>query len=264
MCFFGIISHVLLLAAFIKDPLKCFRNNGTYLIINLAVSDFIVCLYGLWKINFTPTEHLESTGSVCYSVSVITIFSISLDRYIIVNYPLRHRVLMDTKVMAGWIVLIWVLGTMYFLKWLMFGMSAKDKAIVNYAFSSLILLAVLLYTGAYFSLKKQSRDISSQNSTNTITTRNQEMRILKNKRFLATILLIAAITFACVVSPVLFYQITRSTKDVGDYNEHNKAFKTLYAIIGMIYYFNFAINPLIYFIRFPNYRKTFNCMYLKK
>ncbi|XP_028396433.1 uncharacterized protein LOC114520383 [Dendronephthya gigantea] len=332
--FFGIVSHVLLLAAFIKDPLKCFRNAGICLIVNLAVSDFIVCLLG--PINATlmaeqtqlylqdrfiminyPLKHrvimsakvmagwivltwvlgtmfafkwlifghfiaciLRNEieihikgqtrlylGNICgvnYRVSVITIFSISLDRYIIVNYPLKHRVLMNTKVMAGWLALIWLLGTILFFKWLMFGVSAKDEEIKNYASSSFALLAVLFYAGTYFCLKKQSRNILLHNFTNTTTTRNQETRILKEKRFLTTIILIAFITFVCVVPPIILHQVTITTKGMGDDNESKTVFKTLYNIMGVLYYFNFAINPLIYVIRFPNYRKTFYCMYLKK
>ena len=266
--FFGIISHVLLFAAFIKDPLKCFRNTGIYFIVNLAVSDFVVCLCGPFDVSATSTEqtqlYIRSICSVPNSASVITIFSIALDRYIMVKCPLKHRLLMSAKVMVGWIVLIWVLSALWLFKWLIFGMSAKDEPIISYVFFSIVLLAVLLYTGTYFSLKNQSRNISLQNSTNTITTRNQEMRILKEKRFLTTILLIASITFACVVPTTLVYQFTSSTTDDGDYNEHSTAFNFLRRFMMMIYYFNFAINPLIYFIRFPNYRKTFYCMYLKK
>jgi hypothetical protein len=40
----GVFMHLLLLIALLKDPLKCFRNSGTYLVGNLAVSDFLVCL----------------------------------------------------------------------------------------------------------------------------------------------------------------------------------------------------------------------------
>ena len=40
----GVVSNVLLLVAFIKDPLKCFRNSGTYLMMNLSVSDCLMCL----------------------------------------------------------------------------------------------------------------------------------------------------------------------------------------------------------------------------
>ncbi len=37
--------NVLLLVAFLKDPLKCFRNSGTHLVMNLAVSDCLTCLF---------------------------------------------------------------------------------------------------------------------------------------------------------------------------------------------------------------------------
>ncbi len=41
----GVALNVLLLVAFLKDPLKCFRNSGTYLVMNLAVSDCLMCLF---------------------------------------------------------------------------------------------------------------------------------------------------------------------------------------------------------------------------
>ncbi len=41
----GVALNVLLLVAFLKDPLKCFRNSGTYLVMNLAVSDCLTCLF---------------------------------------------------------------------------------------------------------------------------------------------------------------------------------------------------------------------------
>ena len=39
VCILGVVSNALLLVAFIKDHLKCFRNSGTYLVMNLSVSD---------------------------------------------------------------------------------------------------------------------------------------------------------------------------------------------------------------------------------
>ena len=47
ICFFGVVSHSLLLYAFFKDPLKCFKHSGTFLVINLEVADFIICLVSL-------------------------------------------------------------------------------------------------------------------------------------------------------------------------------------------------------------------------
>ena len=39
----GVILHLLLLYAFLKDPLKCFKNLGMSFVINLAISDLLVC-----------------------------------------------------------------------------------------------------------------------------------------------------------------------------------------------------------------------------
>ncbi|XP_028415760.1 uncharacterized protein LOC114539332 [Dendronephthya gigantea] len=46
---YGVVSHVLLLIAFIKDPLKCFKNSATYLVANLAVSDLLISLFEPYK-----------------------------------------------------------------------------------------------------------------------------------------------------------------------------------------------------------------------
>ncbi len=41
----GVALNVLLLVAFLKDPLKCFRNSGTYHVMNLAVFHCLTCLF---------------------------------------------------------------------------------------------------------------------------------------------------------------------------------------------------------------------------
>ena len=41
----GVALNVLLLVAFFKDSLKCFTNSGTYLVMNLAVSGCLMCLF---------------------------------------------------------------------------------------------------------------------------------------------------------------------------------------------------------------------------
>ena len=52
----AVVSNVLLLVAFIKDPLKCFRNTGTYLVMNLSASD---CLMGV----FSSLAHITPRNS---------------------------------------------------------------------------------------------------------------------------------------------------------------------------------------------------------
>jgi hypothetical protein len=61
---------------------------------------------------------------------------------------------------------------------------------------------VVAYASTYYKLKKQSRNIALQNSNEC---RAQGMRILKEKRFLKTIIIIACIAFVCIVPSVIFF-----------------------------------------------------------
>lgn len=262
VCIFGVISHIFLLVAFIKDPFKYFRNSGIYLVANLAVFDFVMCFLGPVKTSETyHVEVFENISVMINYISYVTIFSISLDRYIMVSYPIKHRVLTGGKLMVGWTALIWLLGALIFLKGVIFGSSTEVELIENAILSLIIVLATVLYTKTYFTLKKQSKTISLQNSANIITNRSQETRILKEQRFLTTIILIAAIAFVSNVSSSTIYQFVLATKL---YMSNNAIYKILVGISGPIYYFNFAINPLIYFTRLPNYRKTFIHLFLRK
>ena len=267
ICFFGIILHLLLFIVFIKDPLKCFRNSGNYLVVNLAVSDFTLCLLGPAAISATPrTILVECISNAHALVSVYTIFSISVDRFTMVRFPLGHRLLMSRKVMASWIAMIWLLAFLYPVQVFIFGLTAKVELAKNCTLAFVIVSTCVLYMATYFTLKRQSRNISSQNSTMTIANRHQEMRILKEQRFLTTIILIACIAFVCLVPTSAVYQVTLSKEwwYDGFTGDGSTKFYVLMAISGAMYFLNFAVNPCIYILRLPNYRKTFQIVYCRK
>ena len=87
----GVVLNFLLLVAFIIDPLKCFRNSGTYLVMNLSVSDCLLSIFYLFRtIKLTPFLSTIAyflviwTGGV--SSASLTSISISIDRFLIVAY----------------------------------------------------------------------------------------------------------------------------------------------------------------------------------
>ena len=88
--------------AFIKDPLKCFRNSGTYLVMNLAVSDCLTCLLSLY-FSFTSGGVLHQIPNFFVGwigcMSFVSITSISIDRFLLVAYLMKYRILMKGKVM---------------------------------------------------------------------------------------------------------------------------------------------------------------------
>ena len=254
----GMISNMLLLVAFAKDPLKCFRNSATYLVINLTVCDCLACLLGpMFHVSVLTTAH--STGwrriytlfVYCFATaSMISITSISVDRFLMIAYPLKHRVLVRGKALIVWLAIIWISSSSFFAVKMFYGDLEKTlDVIIESGGIIIVIFSSVLYASTYYKLKKQSSNIALQNS---IKCRAQEKRILKEKRFLKTIILIACIALVCIVPPLIVFQLSKSMSNVPA------------SIFAGILYINFAVNPLIYILRFPNYRKTFYLLYCSR
>ena len=259
----GLVSNLILLVAFNKDPLKCFRNSGTYLVINLSTSDFLMCIFSL-------AFHITPRTNVLYPyfsffvfwmglASFVSITSVSIDRFLMVTYAIKHRILMNGKVMILWIPAIWILSCAIPLFRLLSDRHDLDSRRALYIFSVIItILSSVMYSSTYYKLKKQSRSIVLQNSNGN---RAQEIRILKEKRFLRTIIIIASIAFLCFI-PYLVWFVLYSY--LGLLEDNQQAFSVLQAVCTSIFYINFAVNPSIYVMRLPSYRKTFYILYCRR
>lgn len=257
ICFFGAISHILLLNGFIKDPLKCFKNSKTYLMANLEVADLFVCLITLcYRIGALRSHQFlrDILLSLALSSSVMTIVSVSIDRYFMVSYPFRHRNFMTAKVTLLWLACIWLLSGVLPSKFLMFGKQQYDGIVANSFGIIIIFIIIVVCTSTGYNLKRQSRNIRSQNST-SIENQAEEIRILKEKRFLNTIVLVACVVAVCIYPVSILDQVLYF---------RGREEKILSIIFNSLFYINFAVNPLIYALRLPNYRKTFLRLYMKR
>ena len=258
----GLVSNVLLLVAFIKDPLNCFRNSGTYLLINLSTSDCMTCVFSL-------AVYIAPRTNVLYQLlfflvfwmglaSFVSITSVSIDRFVMVTYAIKYRILMNGKVMVLWISAIWILSCAIPLFRLLSDRYGLDSGRALYIFCVIIIiLSSVMYSSTYYKLKKQSNSIVLQNSNGN---RAQEIRILKEKRFLRTIIIIASIAFACFI-PFLVFTVLYSY--LGFLEDNRQALLVLHAVCISIFYINFAVNPSIYVLRLPRYRKTFHILYCR-
>ena len=259
-CFLGTISNALMLAACVKDPLKCFRNSGTYLLINLTVSDLMTCLFAplyfgfivIMELNFVFTFLVRAAGIA----SIISIVSISFDRLLLVVYPLKHLIFVKGGSMIIWLLGIWLMASILATLGTLYGGTAGLKGLI-FVVTIFVMLSAALYAITYSKLKEHSKNIASQNSTEN---RAQMKRIQKDKQFLRTIILIACISLVCVV-PSMVYLTLYGSFGISDNNLVHKIFSQL---LYIALYTNFAINPLIYIARLPNYRKTFYLIFCKR
>ena len=165
ICFIGILANLMLLIAFIKDPLKCFRNSATYLVGNLALSDLLLNLLSVSR-TFLDSENavVVFLQYVSFYSSMWTIFSIALDRYLMITYPFKHRFLMSGKKMAIWIAFIWFLSSVHPVKKI-FLRNENDANAKPGVGSVLVLFTAVVYGKTYFVLRKQARSMIGKKTT---------------------------------------------------------------------------------------------------
>ena len=241
----GVMSHLFLLICLAKDPLNCFRNSASYLVSNLALADFIVCTINLMTDMIFVDKFFTifmCTSATAALVSLFSIFSIAVDRYVLTVHPFIHRVHVNGRRIAIWIVLVWVLSLYFAIKVSIFGPSNTDAIIYFTIFITFASLTGLIYLVTFFSLRKQQRNITQHCRQG----RNQTLQ----QEFLKTIIIVAFIqiftllptTIAGLINILLILDADSSI--VG---------KILY----QLYLLNFAINPCVYMWRLKNYRRTF-------
>ena len=236
--------------------------------MNLAFSDFFFCCTTLlYLLVFTVTDVkevkllLKSFLSSCANISCLTVASISVDRLFLVMYPIKRRCWIKKKIIAVWISLIWFVSVSYSLKRFIFGVEKKHENVMYCSFLvALFSLTSVVYASVYIALKRKLRNRTELNEGSEQRNRTEDVSLLKEKKFLKTIILIASITFAGFGPWWTFFYMFEKKLLVRD----NLGYWMLVTAFELFFLASFAINPLIYILRFHNYRKTFQVLYCRK
>ena len=239
---FGAIAHVFLIVAFIKDPLKCFRNSGTYLVGNLAVSDFLFCfippmahhLIGTWRRVPLFVKH------VSMDVSILTIAAISIDRFLMTVYPIKYRVLRKGKFIVVWMASAWlILSGISSETFIHYSLKSMAWHIRHTFETAVTIFSGVMYALTYYKLKKQSKNWALKNISN----RQEQARVMKEKHFLKTISFIASIQIVCIVSSTIFFSY-RSFQGRGSLMPiDSPSAWILNDIFDGLFCLNFPVNP---------------------
>jgi heme/copper-type cytochrome/quinol oxidase subunit 2 len=190
------------------------------------------------------------------------IVSIAADRFLMVAFPFKHHSWMSGKKTLIWIILIWMASS--FLHGTMISSTGSNAYNIDamdiYAAIIIISIAGLLYMLTLFSLRKQARNLARHNPE-CESSSTQRIRELRQRRFLNTIILVACIT---VIGTVPCFVVRRVLMTKGIHYHGRIAIEILWCFVLTLFYATFAINPLVYFLRLPNYRKTFYLLYWRR
>ena len=161
----GILANLMLLIAFVKDPLKCFRNSATYLVGNLAISDMMFSVSMIASVDDNPKNKINSfLRSFSFYLSMCSIFSIAFDRYTMVSYPFKHRLFMKRNKMALWIAFIWFLSSLLPIINTLVRIDFNKQIVPGIGFVVIILTGIL-YAKTYVALKKQAKLMADRKVT---------------------------------------------------------------------------------------------------
>lgn len=263
----GAIVNVLLLNAIAKDPLKCFRHPSTYFIANLAVGNFIGCLYHVEELVLSRTKYKSTTsfsgvwsivhaalGSFPFFVSYPSVAALALERFISISYPLWHQVHLTRSVCRSSLALIWFVTCLndgVYVYAIRHDLLSLATILLGYPYF-FYLFAVVMYLLAYCSLRKRRLSLTNQVEQSESVRRMMEVRLKNESCFLSTVCIVNVFLVFGILPYIYFsvgYLTALDTRAVG--------FSVSFYVMDCLLLANMAVNPFLYVWRSPSYRKTF-------
>ena len=233
------------------------RRRSSYLLINLAVTDFFVGVSGLPSliIDYIPSylrnkksedsfaEFFPATLFVLFSAaSVVSLAAISVERTFAVLCPLAHRTT-SNKIYVYCVAFIWVTGISQAIVYTLpaFGIwkSNYTATILNVVLLLCILITSLMYIIIRAHLKRSPQIFGSL----------QRQSMERNVKLSKTVFLVIALSFACWVPAVVLYVI----RDVFC----KECIPAEVVLVGIVLHFgNSLVNPIAYICRLSIFKKT--------
>ena len=266
----GTFNNGILLLIFIINPLKTFKSTSTYFMKSLTVADFVTSLMTIiWGFHTPSGNFLRAYYFIFWmsiQISFYLIFLMSIERYIAVHYPLKKLVIVTRERTISCIVIVCLLSG------ILAGLS-EFKVIRHYLrfslfslFDVIVISVAIVYIKIVVSLKKITNE--ARKSIRANSSRRLRLEKIREDRQLLIVVLVMVSILAITVLP---YTIASQVMlvDILFYKNYPRDKKIL--ITFLMYYFpveivNFVVNPIIYAIRLPNYRKSLTallCFYKK-
>ena len=263
--FVGISGNILLLVGLIYDPLRCFKNSSSRLILNLCISDIIACL-GLILVLFWRATCINGVNVYIFfhlpaHVSFSSIATMAFDRFMSSVYPLKYKIVITRKFTFRLILLQWALQTcsvtveFFFEKWFFYPRLLVGIVIIS--------SAVVFYGKAAYTLKRQSRILRRMTGCSSSVKHFNDVRMTNEKRFLNTLLMVSVMT-VFTLTPLILYELCVAGRRYYE-NERLPSSERddTHMWFFTLFFVNFWINPVLYSWRLTKYRRTFAVIFKK-
>ena len=264
VCIAALIVNSFVLVVVWKDPRKCFRTRSAMLITNLMISDLFVTvvniartLYKTWLKEHLEAEQMNIALTIGYFdalvVSLLTIFLISVEHLLAITQPIKLKINVTKKRIYVMIISTW-LGSTVTVSMLYYIPGQQNELFQAITACSALLFIALptIYLRAFFSLRKQSKAIKAIDASCSDKYGKQK-RIAQQRNFLLTSAALV-MSYVLTCAPFIFYQYLETSRD-GNYNMYMEGDK-LGLYLWIVLHFNLFLDPFLYCLRIPQYRKS--------
>lgn len=263
-----IFGHALMLIVLWKDPFKRFRTAATLFVFGMALANFLsgICAGPLLvlrisanyvSLNLSGLETLSNAASFLLywttSVSYLSMLGLSLCQYIGVKMPHKQQELITRKTTATFLAVISCISLLI-PSLLILGVSPSlvEKLQLHIAFqlSNFLLCAMYAALGIEY-LRQVKRAMDSIKSTASCA------RVRDRNFTRANLLLLASVTVLSVPIMIAWHISMYGQKLFSS----DAGLRTSQSITITIFYLKIALDPLIYCLRLPIYRRAFKRLF---
>ncbi|XP_052280786.1 orexin receptor type 2-like [Dreissena polymorpha] len=268
---------------------RSLKTVTNYFLVNLAVADFLVILICLpssivsdllqsWFFGIIMCKVSVYLQRVSVFVSVLTLTSISVERYLAICHPLRHHgAYFKTRPIIAviWVIALIVPSVDFYnmvlvhdeqipeslRPWLTVCAPRDPKMEMQFNLfltAAFYLAPLLVMSFTYVMIAICLWSSTSQTNTVAENLHNESaFEQLKMRRRTAKMLIVVVITFALCYLPIYVLNIARYTSALDPLKANRAAIVCVFWTARFLNYFNSAINPVIYNFMSVKFRKQF-------
>ena len=252
----GSLGNSLVMLAVYKS--ENLRSIPDFFISSLAFSDFTVCFiyfpFSIYYFNHFTSQVTQQNSSFdiaksffgycSLSASLTNMFAVTVDRVIAIRFPFKYPAIMTVKTAMTAIALVWLIS-------LTFGAiyTWEIPRFVIVPYGVLLMLSTMgMYAYIFFIAKRQENKVHTLNSSTQPHTSAEQQQA--EKKAAKTIFTVVGIYALCWFPLLLFPAIINPSKKP-------VLFKTILPWIQTVLSCNSALNPYVYCVRSPKYRRQF-------
>ena len=260
------IGNLLVIVAVYKDPYKELRTVCNYLVVNLAVADLIVGL--IIEPLFAIRHWLPDDGSKYYKAVVVlrtlaieascfTVLFLTIERYIVLEMPLRQERLFSGVAVKIYIFLIWLSALAVSLLIIPFwNYQGYSLFLFDGIGFFLLLLMLSLYIRMFLIIRKFNKALLARGVQQPLVQPGQAfLAARKREQEVTKAIFLFYGTFALCWLPSIIAETIAYTWYKWPIDEH---ICQGLLFLGLL---NSALNPVLYALRMPRFRRAVKKMF---